>query len=311
MNSASAKEALYQLGFQPQFIAAGMEGFVFDIGNSLLAKVWIKKSYEEVVQLRSFYTQLREKQLPFTTPRIHEILENRDGLVISIEERLSGVPLKDILERNSGNAVLYQKGMDAVVTVVESLGTIGDIPVARELAILGEPSSRTSKSTWSTMLGEVVNQRANKYKVVLEKYVFNFESKATRSISLLKALHIPRVGVVHGDICPENVLVDEATITPISLLDFGFLTTSADPFFDAVVSTLIFDMYSPHMQKTRENLWNMYSQKWGQPFRDIYPLYRATYALMTSNAYSEDGDDGHFRWCVDILNDEETNMILS
>ena len=176
MNSASAKEALYQLGFQPQFIAAGMEGFVFDIGNSLLAKVWIKKSYEEVVQLRSFYTQLREKQLPFTTPRIHEILENRDGLVISIEERLSGVPLKDILERNSGNAVLYQKGMDAVVTVVESLGTIGDIPVARELAILGEPSSRTSKSTWSTMLGEVVNQRANKYKVVLENYVFNFES---------------------------------------------------------------------------------------------------------------------------------------
>ncbi len=304
MDSTGAKEALYQLGFKPQFVAAGMEGFVFDVGNSLLAKVWIKKSYGEVVQLRFFYIQLREKQLPFATPGIREILENNSGLVISIEERLAGVPLKDILERNPANAGLYKKGMDAVITVVESLGTIGDIPVARELAILGESSLRTPDSTWSTMLGEVVNQRANRYKVVLEKYVFDFESKVTRIVSLLKALNIPRVGVVHGDICPENVLVDEATVTPISLLDFGFLTTSADPFFDAVISTLIFDMYSPSMQKARESLRNIYSQKWGQPFRDIYLLYRAAYALMTSNAYSEDGDDGHFRWCVNILNDE-------
>jgi aminoglycoside phosphotransferase (APT) family kinase protein len=304
------KEVLYRSGFDPQFIAAGMEGFVFDIGNALLAKVWIKKSYGEVAQLRSFYSQLREKHLPFATPRIHEVLESQDGSVISIEDRLSGVSIKSILEGSSADEVLYKKGMDAVVMVVESLGAIGDIPVTRELSLLGERSLWTPNSTWNTVLGEIVNLRANRYKAVLEKSVRNFEQKVTRLVALLNALHISRVGVVHGDICPENVLVDEATTTPISLLDFGFLTTSADPFFDAIISILIFDMYSPHRQKARESLWNRYSQNLGQPFRDIYPLYKAAYALMTSNAYSEDGNDGHFRWCVDILNDEETRKAL-
>ncbi|GAC1392798.1 MAG: hypothetical protein NVS4B11_16060 [Ktedonobacteraceae bacterium] len=60
MDSKSANEALHQLGFNPQFVAAGMEGFVFDIGNAMLAKVWIKKDYAEVRQLHSFYTQLKE-----------------------------------------------------------------------------------------------------------------------------------------------------------------------------------------------------------------------------------------------------------
>ncbi len=311
MDRKSATELLHELGYNPEFIAAGMEGFVFDIGNDMLAKVWTKKDYTEVWQLRSFYAKLKEKQLPFATPQIYEVAGTSTGVVVSTEERLSGVTLRNILDRHPDNDSLSKKGMTAVVSVVEALKTAGDILGARELELLDESSSWSVNSTWNIVLGNLVALRIKRYKAVLSRAVLDIERIATRVISLLNELQIAHIGVIHGDICPENVLVDEATITPIGLLDFGFLTTSADPLFDAVISTLIFDMYSPYKQQVRENLRAMYSEKLGKSFEEIYPLYRAAYALVTSNAYSENGEDGHFQWCVDILNDEETYKLLS
>jgi aminoglycoside phosphotransferase (APT) family kinase protein len=306
----SAKEALQQSGFKPQFIATGMEGFVFDIGDRLIAKVWIKKEPLEIQPLRSFYAQLREKRLPFATPLIHEVIKTDTGFTISLEEKLAGVSLRSILERDPESDILSQKGMDAIFSVVEALGTAGDIPVARDLALLNEPSLWMQNATWGTVLGDFMTLRVNKHKAVLQHVVSNLEYKLSRVVFLLKSLNVAHPGIIHGDICTENVLIDATTMTPTSLLDFGFLTTSADPLFDAVISTLIFDMYSSHSLKVRENLRERFAQKLGRPFREVYPLYKAAYALATSNAYSEDGDEGHFRWCVDILNDEETNSLI-
>lgn len=310
MNLDNANEALRQLGFNPQFVAAGMEGFVFDVSSSRLAKVWITKSLLEVQQISSFYTRLGERKLPFATPQIHDVLESYTGSVVSIEERLTGVTLRSILENNPDNEVLYNKGMIAVVSIVEALMTIGDIPIVRKLPLLGETSMWTPNSTWGMVLANLVALRANRYKSVLAQFVPNIEYITTRVVSLIKSLNVTHVGVIHGDICPENVLVDEGTLAPTALLDFSFLTTSADPLFDAVISTLIFEMYSSRVQKVRKSLYNAYSQKQGQHFVDVYPLYKTAYALITSNVYSEDGNDGHFGWCVDILNDEETRTLI-
>jgi len=109
MDRKSAKDVLAQFGFESQFVAAGMEGLVFDIGNARIAKVWIKKEYGEVEHLRSFYAQLREKPLPFATPQIHEVLETQSRLVVSIEERLPGITLKSMLERDPERDMLSQK----------------------------------------------------------------------------------------------------------------------------------------------------------------------------------------------------------
>jgi len=38
--------------------------------------------------------------------------------------------------------------------------------------------------------------------------------------------------------------------------------------------------------------------------------YRAVYALLTSNVYSTDGKDGHYRWCVEMLNRPEIGVGL-
>ncbi|HEU5380457.1 MAG TPA: phosphotransferase, partial [Ktedonobacteraceae bacterium] len=276
-----------------------------------LAKVWITKGASEIEPLRSFYTQLRERQLPFATPLISEVLETQVGTAVSIEEALKGIPLKDLLDREPDNETLLEKGIIAAASVVEALNSVGDLPAARGLPILGASSLWTPNSSWGTVLSNLVTIRVNRYKDVVSRSVSNLEKKVTHIVSLLKSLSVTHMGIVHGDICTPNVLVDESSFVPTGLLDFGFLSTSADPLFDAVISTLIFDMYSSHAQEVRRRLHKIYSQKWGQQFAGVYPLYKAAYALATSNAYSEEGDDGHFRWCVDILNDEETGALVA
>jgi len=309
MNEEDAKNVLEQADFTPQFVASGMESFVFDIGNNQLAKVWIVQRLEDVQRLKAFYEQLSEKKLPFATPFINEILETRTGSPISIEQRIRGVPLQSLLQREPENELLQERGRATVVAVVEALSNAGDIPAARQLALLGTSSLWTPEATWGIVIARLVALRANRYRSVLESVVDNFERKLEHIVSLLKAVHTPQLGVIHGDICTQNILVDEETWRPGGLLDFGFLSTSADPLFDAVISTLIFDMYSPHALTQRANLHKLYARKWLR-FADVYPLYKAAYALATSNAYSESGEDGHFRWCVDILNDAETRALL-
>ena len=38
-----------------------------------------------------------------------------------------------------------------------------------------------------------------------------------------------------------------------------------------------------------------------EPSWSVLLAYRAVYSLLTSNAYSEMGTDGHFEWCVAML----------
>ena len=311
MHIREAHETLRTLGFHPQFIAEGMESFVFAVRDSRLAKVWIAKQAIEVRQLQSFYAQLRQVKLPFLTPLISEVLEAPGGLAVSIEERLPGVPLRDVLEVQRNSAVVTNKGLAVVAEVVEALSAVRGISSARELNVLGEGVLWAGNRSWGEVLTDLINRRVNRYKHILARHVIDLEAKVDVVRSRLGLLDTRQIGIIHGDICTPNVLVDENTFTPTALIDFGFLTTAADPLFDAVISALIFDMYSPTAHVTRRALYETYAQKWGEQFVNLYPLYKTSYALITSNAYSEKGEDGHFKWCVDILNDTETKSLIN
>lgn len=311
MDANSARADLATLGFDPHFVASGMESLVFDVGQNMLAKVWTSKTSEEVQLLRTFYAQLADKHLPFATPLISEVLETHNGAVVSIEQRLPGSALQDVLASEPDSAPVRGARIDAVVSIVKALASTGEIPAARALALLGEPSPWSREATWGTVLADLVETRASRYMESLQRSVRDLPTKVTCVASLLNTVTVQTTSVIHGDICTQNVLVEPLTGSPTALLDFGFLTTSADPMFDAVVSALIFDMYSPQALQWRELLRTAYTEVWGQRFLDVYPLYKAAYALVTSNAYSEEGTDGHFQWCATILNDEETEAMVA
>jgi aminoglycoside phosphotransferase (APT) family kinase protein len=107
-----------------------------------------------------------------------------------------------------------------------------------------------------------------------------------------------QVAVLHGDLIPANVLVQQGHVTGV--LDFGFLTTVGDPHFDAAITASIFDMYGPNARFSEDLLDQHFLSRFGHdPHR--YALYRAAYAIVTHAYFGSDGTDGHFRWCAQML----------
>jgi aminoglycoside phosphotransferase (APT) family kinase protein len=114
--------------------------------------------------------------------------------------------------------------------------------------------------------------------------------------------------LIHGDLCGANIMVNE-TAQPLSVFDFGFLSTIGDPAFDASVSSAILNMYGPHAREIDDEVTEAMVKAFGYP-PEVLMGYRAAYSLLTSNAYSPTGSDGHFRWCVSMLRREDVRSSL-
>ena len=102
--------------------------------------------------------------------------------------------------------------------------------------------------------------------------------------------------VVHGDLFGENILVDDAG-RPVAVLDFGFLTTAGDPRLDAAITAAVMDMYGPHAGAITGTLTRRFAAELGCPVQTLL-VYQGVYAVATANAFTPDGADGHFDWCV-------------
>src|SRR5215469_13163746 len=57
-------------GHNPQPLAAGVEGAIYDLGGGLIAKVWRERRAAELVRMQAFYADVAAAGLPFGTPEI-------------------------------------------------------------------------------------------------------------------------------------------------------------------------------------------------------------------------------------------------
>ncbi len=126
----------HRLGFEPSFLARGMEGLVFDLGQDRVGKAWFSKPIEDVRLLQQFYEQLRDRPLAFLTPRICDVVEMPNGIVASIEEKLPGTPLKHFRDIRPENQSLREKAIASFAQVVVELSMIADVLASRELSLI-------------------------------------------------------------------------------------------------------------------------------------------------------------------------------
>jgi len=126
------------LGYRDSgFVAAGMEGLVFRVGDGLVAKVWSSRTQCEVERLKVFYSELAQHRLPFATPEIREIAQI-EGSVASIERELTGTPLQRSSEDD--DARVAPAIVDCLIQVLQALASVpGDAKFARfRFPVLGE-----------------------------------------------------------------------------------------------------------------------------------------------------------------------------
>jgi len=271
-----------------------------------VAKGWGEgRSLAELERLRLFYADLSRAELTFATPYIERLLVV-EGRCVSIERRLTGTPLADVEPRRPDRR---PAAVECVVDVLEQLRSVADTPALRGLAVIGEERPFwEGRASWADALSGLIVRKVDRFGEQLRAAVPGFDGMLGRLLESIAALPGTRLSVMHGDMVPANILVDER-LRPVGVLDFGFLSTAGDPVFDAAVTASIFDMYGPLARDTERDLDKAIIERFDYSAARM-ALYRAAYGVISSNAYDPLGQDGHFRWCADILRREDVRELL-
>ncbi|QDG53954.1 aminoglycoside phosphotransferase family protein [Persicimonas caeni] len=288
-------------------LAAGMEGAVYSlVPGELVAKVWFHRGADTLRPLAAYYDRLSRANHSLRTPKIHRI-DTVDGVAITTEDFLPGTPLDQHLVSTAKRP--KPQAVDALVEVLSTFLSIGEASEFRQVFVLDETESFWEGSDrWSDSIGGLLRRRVARFATQLEREVSKLDALLEATHSFLESRDNATMSVIHGDLCPANILVND-DIEPVSVLDFGFLSTVGDPAFDASITSAIFEMWGPCARELDEQLTTTMQRAFGYD-RDTLLAYRAVYALLTSNAYAPDGTDGHFRWCVEMLDRQDVRDAL-
>ena len=287
-------------------LGEGMEGVVFALGGERVGKLWFRRRPAELQIVKEFYEELASHDLPFSVPEMFEANEVQ-GHAVTIEKELPGRNLRDAVRAGD---VSVDTARSCMLTIVTALAATTGGRSARRLTVLDEPEPMwQGYGDWAGALRALVDRRVAAFHPYLRAAVESFDEKLTRVRHLIDGLRPPRTVTVHGDLVRENVLVTPDG-EPAALIDWGFLSTEADPAFEASIAAGIFDMYGPAARSEDDEWVETLCRLYGYDPHQLL-FYRAVYALLTSNSYDGEGKDGHFDWCAAALNRPDITEALS
>jgi hypothetical protein len=284
-------------GYGASPLGAGVEGAIYDLGSDLIAKVWRVRRRGELELMQHFYADVAKAGLPFMTPEILTV-EQVDGVSVTYERKLPGEPLQQRLA--FGDCDVEPVAACCVIDVLQALGTVPATEAMRRLPVLGEEQPLwAGVDTFHDALTNLLNRRVARFGDVIRSHLGDFDRRYESLRRRLQALVRRPDTVIHGDLVPDNILVDERA-RPVAVLDFGFLTTAGDPRLDAAIAASVMNMYGPYAPAITDALTAQAARDLGYPV-DVLLIYQGAYAVATANAFTSDGTDGHFAWCIDQL----------
>jgi aminoglycoside phosphotransferase (APT) family kinase protein len=287
-------------------LAAGVEGAIYDLGDGTVAKVWGQRQVSDLELAQRFYADVAAASLPFGTPEILTV-EQVHGQAVTRERKLPGHPLQTRLSPDDSGPEPA-----AAQCIIDALGALASVPATasmRQLAVLDEDRPFwTGADTFQAALLALLDRRVQRFGGVICSRLPDFDRIYTCLQSRLPELTGHADAVIHGDLFPGNILADEDGHL-LAVLDFGFLTTAGDPRFDAAVAANIMNMYSPHSLSIARELTARVATELGHEPEALL-AYQAAYAVATSNAFTADGSDGHFGWCIAQLRRDEVKDAL-
>lgn len=284
-------------GHDAKPLAAGVEGAIYDLGGGLIAKVWRERREAELHRMQSFYADVAAAGLPFTTPEILRV-EQVSGTSVTYERKLPGEPLQARL--GVDDREISAAAIRCVTGVLRGLATVPATTSMRRLAVLDEDQPLwAGTDTFQAALLALLERRVTRFGHVIREHLPDFDRRYSALRDRLATLGTWPDTVIHGDLLGGNILVDRQD-RPLAVLDFGFLTTAGDPRLDAAITANVMNMYGPHAPAITQHLTAHLARDLGYP-PDVLLAYQAAYAVATSNAFTPDGSDGHFTWCITQL----------
>ncbi|WP_369188971.1 phosphotransferase family protein [Streptomyces sp. R08] len=286
-------------------LGVGVEGAVYRLGGRVVAKVWSGRRPVGVGLMRRVYEDIARtaESLPFGTPEILGV-EEHEGVLVTYERELRGVQLRADSAVVAPGRELPASETGALLTVLRGLAAVPGSDAMRRLVVQGDDQPLwEGYGRFPDALAGLVQRAVRRSGGVLAGQVSDLAGVVRRTVESLRALPDGGpVSVVHGDLVPPNILVDD-TGAPTAVLDFGFFTTAGDPAFEAAVAAAVWDMYGPYAEEHTVGLTRLFAGEFRYS-ADTLHLYQRAYALATYDLFSSDGGDGHFRWCVRVLGRE-------
>ncbi|MEU1414718.1 aminoglycoside phosphotransferase family protein [Streptomyces sp. NPDC005731] len=288
-------------------VRGAVEGAVYLVGQGRVAKVWEHRHGSELLRMQRFYAD-SAGHLPFDAPRILAV-QDIAGVPVTVEREPIGEPLA--VKVRTDDPEVLPEAVDCLVRVLRALADAHDVDEVKRLPVLDEERPLWEGHTaFGTALADLIDRRVGRCSGLLSARVADFAGKRARLVERLRSLPATTPeAVVHGDVFPETVLVDE-DLKPVALVDYGFLSTGGDPRFDAAVAAAIFPTSVEHAAEITRRLTERFADEFGYETDDLL-LYRAAYAMATCDAFAPGGGDDHFAWCTSVLDDPAVCEVLA
>ena len=282
------------------FLARGMEAEVYRYGDDAVLKLYASTaSLTDLRRLQAFYATIDRSQLSYALPSILSVFDE-SAYQVAIERRLVGQPLVSLLQHTHPHQLdsLFASYASAVL----ELSTIAMPPTTTAYKLFDPHQlSERSEGDWHQFLRRWLEHQLHVLTPYFERDVDNFSSKLSTMIAVLNRPYHGEYRLIHGDICPGNLLVAPDG-KPLALLDFGLITMYGDPLFDAATAWVFFDMYERLGANVRERLLPFFLDLLGVDVIGQLYRYVLLYSFLSANTYDPDCRDGHYAWCIANLN---------
>ena len=274
---------------ETSLLGSGWESTIYALGPAQILRLpRAEEDVERQVRAQAAFTDSLPP-LPFAVPKIREISRVAGHLVV-IEDRIEGRALEAMLPGLSG--ARRREALSAYLAVAEAMAVV-TAPGEAYGDILIQQSLRTDR--WSDYL--VARVRVASKDAVLAADVPGLDTIAARFIARLESIPNPEKCVVHGDIWPPNVMMNDA-LQVTGLIDFSMTTRVGDHVMDLAGAAHFLRIANPNAEEDHRYLMGLIAERHGDEVVERIGLYAVWFAF--SFAYNHD-DAVVYPWCVDLI----------
>ena len=267
----------------------GEEAEVYALGPERVLRVQKELADHALARRRHvFYEALDRTRVAFEMPRILEVGET-GGVCWSVEHRIAGSPLADVLPRLEG-----RPRQNALLAYADAAAEVRKLGYAQ--AQYGEvfAASAIRADTWAAFIvaRATTSLAANRHR--LAGLVDRPDGALDRLGHLLAASGHRQAELVHGDFYPANVLVREDGAVS-GVIDFGPLTVMGEAAMDLAGAVLYLTGMSDVSAQDRQVVLER-AREHGLDNKDL-----AICRLFLAFRFLDTPRDGLFRWCVSTI----------
>lgn len=271
-------------------LGSGWESTIYALGATRILRIpKPEASSEDQVRARAAFTA-NLPPLPFDVPRVREI-SRIAGQLFVIEDRIAGQSMAALLPKLSGE--MRAEALRAYLAATEAMAVATAPGEAFGDLLLDQP--RRSEH-WSDYL--IARVRTAAKDDVLAADIPGFAGIVERFITRLASIPDPAKCIVHGDIYPPNVMMNDA-LRVTGLIDFSFTTRIGDHVMDLAGATYFPLATKSPSQADHAYLKQLILAKYGADVIDRMELYAVWFAFDFAFNHNAPA----YAWCVNMIRD--------